>query len=40
MNDSLSLEYEDDDDAALWEAAGMQHMLDAYADEDAVYDQL
>ena len=29
-----------DDEMATWRAAAKQHVLDAYADEDAIYDQL
>jgi hypothetical protein len=29
-----------DEDAELWRNAGKSHLLDAYADEDAVYDEL
>jgi hypothetical protein len=28
------------DDMAVWREAGKQHLLSAYADEDAVYDEL
>jgi hypothetical protein len=29
-----------DEDMELWRDAAKQHLLDAYADEDAVYDEL
>jgi hypothetical protein len=29
-----------DADAAVWRAAAKDHLLEAYADEDAVYDEL
>jgi hypothetical protein len=29
-----------DDEMAVWRQAAKQHLLDAYADEDAVYDEL
>lgn len=31
---------EADEDAATWREAARQRLLDAYADEDAVYDEL
>jgi hypothetical protein len=31
---------EADGDAMAWREAARQHLLDAYADEDAVYDEL
>jgi hypothetical protein len=31
---------DDGQDAALWRDAAKQRLLDAYADEDAVYDEL
>jgi hypothetical protein len=36
----ISLPTESDDDIAVWREAGKQHLLNAYADEDAVYDEL
>jgi hypothetical protein len=30
----------DDEDADVWRNAGKNHLLDACADEDAVYDEL
>ena len=30
----------DEDEVADWREAGKQHLLDAYADEDAIYDEL
>lgn len=30
----------DEDELAMWREAAKQHLLDAYADEDAVYDEL
>jgi hypothetical protein len=36
----ISLPSESDDEMALWRDAAKQHLLDAYADEDAVYDEL
>jgi hypothetical protein len=36
----ISLASEVDDEQALWRDAGRQHLLDAYADEDAAYDEL
>jgi hypothetical protein len=36
----ISLSTEEDDEMAVWREAGKRHLLDAYADEDAVYDQL
>jgi hypothetical protein len=36
----ISLPTEDDDEMAVWREAAKQHMLNAYADEDAVYDEL
>jgi hypothetical protein len=29
-----------DDEMAVWHTAGKEHLLDAYADEDAIYDEL
>ncbi len=36
----ISLPSEADDEMAVWREAAKQHLLDAYADEDAVYDEL
>ncbi len=36
----ISLPTEGEDEMAVWREAGKQHLLDAYADEDAVYDEL
>jgi hypothetical protein len=36
----ISLPAETDDELALWREAAKQHLLDAYADEDAIYDEL
>jgi hypothetical protein len=36
----ISLPSELDDETTVWRDAGKQHLLDAYADEDAVYDEL
>ena len=36
----ISLSPNSDGEAALWRTAAKQHLLDAYADEDAVYDEL
>jgi hypothetical protein len=36
----ISVPSETDDEMALWHTAAKQHLLDAYADEDAVYDEL
>jgi hypothetical protein len=36
----ISLPTEDDDEMALWRDAARQRLLDAYADEDAIYDEL
>jgi hypothetical protein len=36
----ISVPSETDDEMAAWREAAMQHLLDAYADEDAVYDEL
>jgi hypothetical protein len=36
----VSLHFENDEEMAVWRDAGKQHLLDAYADEDAVYDEL
>ena len=36
----ISLPTEEDDEMAVWREAAKQHLLNAYADEDAVYDEL
>lgn len=36
----VALTVESDDEMSLWRKAAKQHLLDAYADEDAVYDSL
>ena len=36
----ISVPSDADEDAALWRDAGKKHLLDAYADEDAIYDEL
>ncbi len=36
----ISLPSETEDEMAVWRDASKQHLLDAYADEDAVYDEL
>ena len=36
----ISLPSETDDEIAVWREAAKQHLLDAYADEDAIYDEL
>ena len=36
----ISLPNDSEDDMAVWREAAKQHMLNAYADEDAVYDEL
>ncbi len=36
----ISLPSEFDDEMVLWREAAKRHLLDAYADEDAVYDEL
>ena len=36
----ISLPSETDDEMAVWRDAAKQHLLDAYADEDAIYDEL
>ena len=36
----ISLPSETDDEMAVWRDAAKQHLLDAYADEDSVYDDL
>jgi hypothetical protein len=37
---SISVPSATDHEMVLWREAGKQHLLDAYADEDAVYDEL
>lgn len=36
----VALALESDDDLAVWRDAAMRHLSDAYADEDAEYDEL
>ncbi len=36
----ISLPSEADDETVVWHYAAKQQLLDAYADEDAVYDEL
>jgi len=36
----ISLPSETEDEMAVWRDAAKQHMLNAYADEDAIYDEL
>ena len=36
----ISVPSEANDEMAPWREAGKRHLLDAYADEDAVYDEL
>jgi hypothetical protein len=36
----ISLPSETDDEMDVWRDAAKRHLLDAYADEDAVYDEL
>jgi hypothetical protein len=36
----IALTSSDDDEMAPWRDAAKAHLLDAYADEDAVYDEL
>jgi hypothetical protein len=36
----ISLPTEEDDEMAVWREAAKRHLLNAYADEDAVYDEL
>jgi hypothetical protein len=36
----ISLPSATDDELATWRDAAKKHLLDAYADEDAVYDEL
>ncbi|MEX2169693.1 MAG: hypothetical protein WD851_10305 [Pirellulales bacterium] len=35
----ISLPFDTDDEMAVWRVAAKQHLLNAYADEDAVYDE-
>jgi hypothetical protein len=34
----ISLPAENENEMALWREAAKQHLIDAYADEDAIYD--
>jgi hypothetical protein len=36
----ISVPGEADQEMAVWRDAAKQHLLDAYADEDAIYDEL
>ena len=36
----ISVPSETDEEMAVWRDAAKQHLLDAYADEDAIYDEL
>jgi hypothetical protein len=36
----ISLPSQTDDELAVWRDAAKQHLLNAYADEDAIYDEL
>lgn len=36
----ISLPSEKEDEMAIWREAAKQQLLDAYADEDAIYDDL
>ena len=36
----ISLPSQTDDEMVVWRDAARQHLLDAYADEDAIYDEL
>jgi hypothetical protein len=36
----ISVPSKTDDEIAAWREAAKRHLLDAYADEDAVYDEL
>lgn len=36
----ITLPTASDDEMAVWHEAAKQHLLDAYADEDAIYDEL
>jgi hypothetical protein len=36
----ISLPSESDEEMALWREAAKQKLLDAYAEEDAIYDEL
>ena len=36
----ITLPSPDDDELAVWRDAAKQHLLNAYADEDAIYDEL
>lgn len=36
----ISLPDQSEDEMAVWREAAKQHLLDAYADEDAIYDEL
>ncbi len=36
----IALASSGEDEMAMWRQASLQHLLDAYADEDAIYDEL
>jgi hypothetical protein len=36
----IALASSGDEEMAMWREASRQHLLDAYADEDAIYDEL
>jgi hypothetical protein len=36
----ISLLSDNEDEMAIWRDAAKEHLLDAYADEDAIYDEL
>lgn len=36
----ISVAFESDEEMAIWREAAKQHLLDSYADEDAIYDEL
>ncbi len=36
----ISVAYESDEEMAVWREATMKHLLDSYANEDAIYDEL
>ena len=38
--DVIEITLPSEDEMALWRDAAKRHLLDAYADEDAVYDEL
>ncbi len=36
----ITLPAASDEEMAIWQEAAKQHLLDAYSDEDAIYDEL